>query len=183
MENEVAGWFSNLDRVADIAMGAIYFYAILVLVTRLAGKRSTSQLNNFDWIINVAVGSLAASGILIPSISRFDATVAIAALAAAQWLVTWVVARNAWALRIVRSHPRLLTDKGEYLEGAMLKERITREEIRAKLREAGLFDPVDANWVILESDGTFSVMPQDDRSVTEVPLMDGVASLQASPRA
>jgi len=183
MEIEIVGWFSSWNRVADIAIGGIYFYVILVLVTRLAGKRSTSQLNNFDWIINVAVGSLAASGILIPTISRFDATIAIAALAAAQWLVTWVVARHEWAMRLVRSGPRVLTDRGEYLETAMLKERVTREEIRSKLREAGLFDPEDANWVILESDGTFSVIPREDRSVTEVPLMDGVASAQSLRRA
>ena len=62
---EIAGWYSNSDKMINIAIGAIFFYFLIVILVRILGKRTTSQMNNFDWIINIAVGSLAASGILL----------------------------------------------------------------------------------------------------------------------
>jgi uncharacterized membrane protein YcaP (DUF421 family) len=55
--------WSSIERVADILLLATVFYFLIVVMVRVSGKRTTGELNNFDWIITVAVGSLAASGI------------------------------------------------------------------------------------------------------------------------
>jgi len=38
--------------------------------------------------------------------------------------------------------------------------RVSEEEIRSAIRSAGLASPEDADEVVLESDGTFSVIPK-----------------------
>lgn len=134
----------------------------------------TSQLNNFDWIINVAIGSLVASGILVKEISIIDASVAILGLAACQWLVTWAVIRFPPLEKMVKARPRLLTHKGEFLEEPMTKERISKSEVRAKLREQGFASLENANWVILESDGNMTVIPNKELNWSDAPIMDNV---------
>ena len=52
------GW-KDLVRIV-LAAPAIYFTIIVFI--RLAGKRSTSQMNNFDWVVTVALGSIAGAG-------------------------------------------------------------------------------------------------------------------------
>jgi uncharacterized membrane protein YcaP (DUF421 family) len=43
----------------------------------------------------------------------------------------------------------------------MRREHITEDEVMAALREHGVCDPLDARLVVLEVDGTLSVVPRD----------------------
>ena len=153
-------WFSNWDHLGQIALMSLFFYGFIILMTRLSGKRTTGQMNNFDWVITVAVGSLAASGILLEDVAVADAVAAILVLGASQYLLTFVVVRSDTVAHIVKAQPTLLTHRGEYLEDAMRRTRVSRAEIDAALREKGLLQCKDANWVVLETDGTFSVIDQ-----------------------
>lgn len=90
MPEEVNVW-SGWTRLAEVSANAFLFYVLIVVMVRVVGKRTTSELNNFDWIINVAVGSLAASGILLRNVATLDAVAAIVVLAACQFLTTWAV--------------------------------------------------------------------------------------------
>ena len=64
--------------MGEIAANALLFYILIIVMVRIVGKRTTSEFNNFDWIINVAVGSLAASGVLLRNVATLDAITAIA---------------------------------------------------------------------------------------------------------
>ena len=178
MGEEIIGWFESPERMGDVAIGSVVFFVFVVALVRIAGKRTTAQMNNFDWIITVAIGSLASSGILLRNVSISDGMVAIAILAMCQWVTTWAVMRFEWFAKIVKAKPRLLTNRGEWLDEAMRKERVSKEEIYAKLRGEGYVRPEDANWVILETDGQLSVIPDRDIELSNVELMSTVGGCE-----
>ena len=146
----------------EISANALLFYILIIVMVRIVGKRTTSEFNNFDWIINVAVGSLAASGILLRNVASIDAIAAIVVLAACQFVTTKLVMRSDVVGDVVKAEPTLLTHKGEYLRDAMARTRISEEEIKTALRAAGITANCDANWVVLETNGTMSVIPRQD---------------------
>jgi uncharacterized membrane protein YcaP (DUF421 family) len=172
----ITNWAAGWDRVISIAVSSVVFYLIVVLLVRLMGKRVTAQMNSFDWIITVAVGSLVASGILLEDVAITDATTAIAALALCQWVMTWMAMKSAKFSNFVKPVPRLLVHKGEYLESAMHAERITKSEVNVALRKKGFTDVRDANWVILETNGEMTVVPRQSTKFREAGLMDEVYS-------
>ena len=131
-------------------------------MVRLVGKRTTSEFNNFDWIVNVAVGSLAASGVLLKNVASLDAITAIVVIACCQVVTTKLVLKSDLASKIVKAEPTLLTHKGTYLREAMKRTRVSEEEIRTALRNAGVTKNAEANWVVLETNGTLSVIPRTD---------------------
>ena len=114
----------------EISANALLFYILIIVMVRVVGKRTTSEFNNFDWIINVAVGSLAASGILLRNVASIDAIAAIVVLAACQFVTTKLVLRSENVADIVKAEPTLLTHKGEYLRDAIARTRISEEEIK-----------------------------------------------------
>ena len=146
----------------EISANALLFYILIIVMVRVFGKRTTGEFNNFDCIINVAVGSLAASGILLRNVASIDAIAAIVVLAACQFVTTKLVLRNEDVADIVKAEPSLLTHKGEYLRDAMARTRISEEEIKMALRAAGIGAVADANWVVLETNGTMSVIPRQN---------------------
>lgn len=166
--------WSSVERVADIVLSAAVFYLLIVAMVRISGKRTSGELNNFDWIITVAVGSLAASGILLKDISTLDAAAAILALAFLQYFTTRWVQKSDFASRVFKAEPTWLTHRGEFLEDAMARTRISREEILGALRANGCLNLDDANWVVLETNGQLNVIPKSDRAFDEVETVSNV---------
>lgn len=161
MPDTINVW-SSWIRLAEISVNAVLFYILIIVMVRIVGKRTTSQLNNFDWIINVAVGSLAASGILLRNVASVDAMIAIAVLAACQYGTTHLVQRSKLVASAVKAEPTLLTHKGKFLRDAMERTRISEEEIKTALRRNGLTENAGANWVVLEPNVELSVIPRQD---------------------
>ena len=65
-------FFDNIDKLGRIVLTAVTVYVLIVIITKVSGKRSTSQLNNFDWIVTVMIGSLGASTILLKDIPLIE---------------------------------------------------------------------------------------------------------------
>lgn len=59
----------------------------------------------------------------------------------------------------MKSEPTLLVRDGTCLEEAMRRQRVTRDEIEAALREHGMVDLAAVRYVVLETDGTLTVVP------------------------
>lgn len=59
---------------------------------------------------------------------------------------------------MVKSEPTLLVRNGVCLDDAMQSQRITREEIDAAVRQYGLVTVEEAACVMLETDGSLSVV-------------------------
>lgn len=169
---EAFNLWSSWPRVVEIALNAILFYVFIVALVRIVGKRTTSELNNFDWIINVAAGSLAASGIMLDDVATIDALVAISGLAVCQYLATWWVRQTDLGSAVIKAQPTLLTHKGEYLWDAMEQVRVSEEEVRAALRKAGAIENSAANWVILETNGELAVIPRQEGDLDAEALKD-----------
>ncbi|MEE4538726.1 MAG: YetF domain-containing protein [Erythrobacter sp.] len=180
--NEVPNVFSSVNRIAEVSISAVLFFVFIVVLVRVLGKRTTAQLNNFDWIINITVGSLAASGILLKDVATLDALAAIIVLATCQYLTTIWVRKTDLGSKVVKANPTLLTHNGEFLRDAMDRVRVSEEEISAALREAGVARKGHANWVVLETDGTLSVIPKMDIDIDEADALVGVERPQTVGR-
>lgn len=159
--------FDGWTGIIKICIAAPVMYMFVVAAIRVVGKRSTSQMNNFDWIVTVAIGSLTASGIILDSVTVSEAFVAIALLLGAQYLLTKGFFASGRLTRLAKANPTLLVHDGQFIHKAMKKERIMDSEVMAALRENGLISVKEAKWVILETDATFSVIPKGDRDFSK----------------
>ena len=70
-------FFDNINKLGRIVLTTVVVYVLIILFTKVSGKRSTSQLNNFDWIVTVMIGSLSASTILLKDIPLIEGMSAI----------------------------------------------------------------------------------------------------------
>ena len=159
--DQTGDWFSNWDRVGAIVIASVFFYVAIIAFVRVLGKRTTGQMNNFDWLVTIIVGSLASSGILLDSVAIVDALVAILALGGLQWLVTFLVLRSERFASVIKAEPTLLVHKGRFLRDAMRSARIAEEEVYGALRSAGYLELDQANWIILETNGQLTVVGRD----------------------
>jgi len=149
------GW----QDIARIIILALLTYPALIFMLRISGKRTLSKFNAFDFVITIAFGSTIAAILLNSNVSYAEGLTALAMLILLQFIVTWLSVRSPAFQRLVKSEPVLLFHDGQYMKDVMRRERITRAEILAALRENQQSEHT-AHAVILETDGTFSVLPE-----------------------
>ena len=147
--------WASLGRTVLVGMLA---YICLVLFLRLSGKRTLSKLNAFDLVVTVALGSTFATVLLSKDVSLADGAAAFALLIFMQFAVTWSSTRARWVRRVVTGEPTLLFYEGKFLSANMRRTRMTPEEVKASVRAAGLGALGEVAAVVLETDGTLSVI-------------------------
>lgn len=173
------------DLVRIIAVGAPAYLALLVLL-RISGKRTLSKLNAFDLVITVAMGSTLATILLSRDVSLSEGVAAFGLLILLQFLITWTSVRSPAIRRIVKSEPKLLFYRNRFLADALMSERVTRSEILAAARAQGIPDLESVGAVVLETDGSLTVVAAEDGQGTSTlqgveSLPDGVIEPRESP--
>ncbi len=145
----------DLGRV--LLVGTLSYIALIIFL-RLSGKRTLSKWNAFDFVVTISLGSTLATLFLSKDVSFVEGCTAFALLIGLQFVITWLSVRWQWLRRLVKSEPTLLLDRGSFVEAALRRERVTESEVRAAVRSAGLADVADVFAVVLETDGSFSVL-------------------------
>lgn len=148
----------NPAAVLRTVVVGIPAYLALVAILRLSGKRTLSQMNAFDFIVTVALGSTLATILLSPETSLVQGVAALLVLVGLQYAITWTSFRWKSVARLAKSEPAALVYRGQLLRDAMRRERVLETEIEAAVRESGLGRVADADLVVLETDGTLSVL-------------------------
>jgi len=148
-------------ELASAALAALAIYLIVIAATRLAGLRSFATMSSFDFAMTVAIGSLIASA-ASGQVALAGSATGITVLYLAQALVA-VLRRQGLLGGLVDNSPLLLMEDGRVLEDNLVSARMTRGDLRAKLREANVLEPEQVHAVVFETTGDVSVLHGGER--------------------
>lgn len=160
-------WFDTWSDVLRVSLVGPASYAALVLILHTSGKRTLAKLNAFDLIVTVALGSTLATILLSTDVSWAEGVVALGVLALLQLLVATLTSRLPVARGVLTVGPTLVLQDGQMLHDALRSQRLTEAEVRQAIRGTGIGDVAAVAAVVLESDGSLSVISADqagDRS-------------------
>jgi uncharacterized membrane protein YcaP (DUF421 family) len=155
----VEDWFfdSWRDLMRVIVVGTLT-YAALVAFLRVSGKRTLSKMNAFDLVVTVALGSTLATVLLSSDVALAEGLVAFLLLILLQFAITWLSVRSKKVEALVKSEPTLLFYQGKFLTQALRIERLVEDEVLAAIRLQGSGDLQQVAAVVLETDGSISVI-------------------------
>ena len=178
-------FFHSWGGLGRVLLVGICAYAAVVLMLRVSGKRTLSKMNAFDFVVTIALGSTLASLLLSKDVPLAEGLLALGLLISLQWGVAWLAVRSSGWRKLIKSEPRLLALRGELNEGALRAERITPDEVDAALRKSGIASLSEVEAVILETDGTVSVIGSAFEKQTASALhgVDGFPPGSGSPTA
>ena len=152
-------FFDDLSGLIRVAVLGITAYVAIVLLLRITGKRTLSKMNAFDFVVTIALGSMLATILLSKDVPLLEGVFALFILMALQNAVTWMSVRSSRFRSWVKAEPQTLLRDGQFVEDAMRRERVTRDEIMAATRKAGHAEPARMRLITLETDGSISVVP------------------------
>lgn len=143
------------ELLVQIAKAATYYAALIVLM-RIAGKRLAGQTTTFDLIVLITLGVVLQSTALQKGMS--NAIVFVVTVFTLHRLVALLCARSSMIRHLIRGKPRVLIRNGEILEQALLDEGISRAELLAGLRKLGYEGAETVKLATLEETGHISAV-------------------------
>jgi uncharacterized membrane protein YcaP (DUF421 family) len=167
-------FLNNPSDLVRVVVVGILAYLALILILRISGKRTLAKMNAFDLIVTVAIGSVLATTLTSSDVALLNGIVALTVLIGMQFLIAWLSVRSSTISGWVKSEPKLLFHQGEFLKQALLYERVTEEEVRSAVRAQGLASMESVEAVVLETDGSFSVLRKTGQSASALYGVSGM---------
>lgn len=166
--------FSGWDSLFRTLVVGVLAYIALIVFLRISGKRTLSKMNAFDLVVTVALGSTLATVLLAKDVALAEGVLSFALLISLQFAVSWSSVRVSWVRRLATGEPLMLLYCGEFLSTALRQARVTEDEVRAAVRSAGIDSLDKVHAVVLETDGSFSVVqPDADGNATSLVDVNG----------
>jgi uncharacterized membrane protein YcaP (DUF421 family) len=151
----------GLARQAGLAL---VYYASLVLLMRLAGKRLAGQTTTFDLLVLITLGVVLESTVLQKGTA--NAIVFVVTVILAHRALALATARSRRLRLLVRGSPRPLVRDGNVSHAALEEEGLSYEDLLAGLRKLGHSTPDAVKLAILEETGHISAIAREPDRMT-----------------
>lgn len=145
----------------DAVIRGLVVYLFLMLIFKIAGKRSLSQITIFDFVMLLIISETTQQALLTDDFSVTNAFILITTLMGADMIMSYVQSKFHKIDKFVDGLPTILMDNGKLLNEAMNKSRVEEKDILEAARKIhGLERMEQINYAILEKDGTISIIPK-----------------------
>jgi uncharacterized membrane protein YcaP (DUF421 family) len=149
----------------------IISFSVLLLMTRIMGKKQVSQLTYFNYITGITIGAVAASITIDRSIDMSDGFVSIVCWSLLTVLVSYINLKSPKARVLLDGQPTIVIKNGEILEKTLAGLRLNMDDLSMLLREKNIFSTQEVDYAVLEPDGQLSVLKKvDQQNVTKKDL-------------
>ena len=153
----------NWLDIGRIILIGVLAYVVLVVMLRVAGKRTLTQLNAFDLVVTVSIGSILATILMDKNVSLFEGIAGFFVLIILQWLLSKGSKKSEAVSNLVKGEAALLYYDGDFLDEVMEKNRIEKEEVIQAARMKGNISMEQVQAVVLEPNGKFSIMERSQK--------------------
>lgn len=142
---------------------SIALYILVLVVMRLMGKREIGQLQPFELAIAIMIADLASVPMSASGIPISNGIVPILGLLLMHLLISIVNMKSIKLRAIICGQPRILIYRGKIDEDALIKERITINELQERLRDKDIVNIGDVEYAILETSGLMTVIQKPNK--------------------
>lgn len=146
----------------DSVLRAAAVYLILLVIMRVAGKRTLAQVTVFDFILLLIIGEATQQALLAEDFSIINAAIVIGTLVLLDIALSLLKLRSKTLDRIIDDTPVVIVDRGKLLHDRMTRARIDEQEILIAARELHGLERLDQiKYAVLERSGGISIVPAD----------------------
>ncbi|MGF1676824.1 MAG: DUF421 domain-containing protein [Rivularia sp. (in: cyanobacteria)] len=156
--DDVVFFYGGIEPLIRIVVVGSLAYFSLIILLRISGKRTLAQLNAFDFIITIAIGSTLGRLITAKGVSLAESVTAFLTLICLQYLVSWLTVRSSAFDNLVTANPSLLYFRGQFLPKVMQQQRVTKAQLLAVVRENRIGSLQEVEAIVMESAGTIAVI-------------------------
>lgn len=152
----------------NICFRTILILIILFFITKMMGKKQISELNFFDYVVGITIGSIAADISLDIEKNMIAGIAALFIYGFISYIISFVSIKSILARRFFIGVPTVLVEKGKIIESGLKKSKIDVNDLLMVARENGYFNLDEIDYALMEVNGNISFLPKEkEKPVTK----------------
>ena len=145
----------------DAVIRAFVVYAFLLIVFRLAGKRTLAQTSSFELVLLLIISETVQQAMVDDDHSMTNGLLLSLTLISITIALSWLKQRYPKFDRLLEEEPLIILENGKPYKERMDKVRVNEAEILAAARRLqGLTRLEEIKYAILESNGEITIVPK-----------------------
>lgn len=156
----------------NVLFRSIITYFVLLLFTRIMGKKQLSQLTYFDYIVGITIGSIAAAASVDRHIDVFQSCFSIIVWSLLTVLISIATLKSIKLRLWIDSEPLVIINKGKVIYKNMKRAKYNIGDLLMQLRNKDIFYITDVEMAILEPDGKLSVLKKAEKTSVTIEDMN-----------
>lgn len=146
---------------AVLRAAAIYFF--LLILFRLAGRRTFAEMTSFDFVLLLVIGEATQQALLGDDFSVINAFIVIVALIAIDILFSLAQSTIPGLSKFINGEPMIVVEHGKPLLQRLKRARVSVDDVLGAARETrGLEHIGQIKFAVLEPNGAISIIPEDE---------------------
>lgn len=135
---------------------AVVSYFFMLIITKLMGQRSISQLNLLDFAIAVIIGNIIAHPLSDEGLGLKGAMITMGSLVILYVSSVFIVLKSKYIRKFVLPNPMPLIKNGQFVYKNLAKARISVDYILSEARKENIDDLKKLSLALWEPNGTIS---------------------------
>lgn len=148
----------------SIVYRTILMVVVLFVLIKMMGKKQVSQLNFFDYIIGITIGSIVADIALDIEKDILSGVLCLVIFGVMSFLISYASIKSIKLRRFFEGVPTILIENNKIIEGGLKKSKLDINELLAEARSQGYFKLEEIEYAIMETNGAISFMPVSSSS-------------------
>ncbi|MFT4412423.1 DUF421 domain-containing protein [Fredinandcohnia humi] len=130
----------------------------LLIITKILGKTQITQITAFDFVSALVLGELVGNAAFDDKIGIFQIIFSILVWGILIYLIELVTQKVRVTRALLEGKPTIVIHKGKIIREHLRKNKLDINQLQHLLRSKGIFSIREAEYAILETDGSISVL-------------------------
>jgi uncharacterized membrane protein YcaP (DUF421 family) len=146
----------------DSVLRAAAMYVALMVLFKIAGRRSLAELTTFDFVLLMMIGEATQQALLGDDFSVTNSILVIVTLIAIDVGLSLFKQRSVWVARLIDGEPTIIVENGKLLRQRLRHARLVEADVMEAARSSqGIEKLEEIKFAIIERNGKISVIRRD----------------------
>ncbi|MBK6087637.1 DUF421 domain-containing protein [Ruminococcus difficilis] len=146
-------------EVLQVVLASLFSAVILFLIAKVIGHKQVAQLEFFDYITGITIGSIAAELATTLDKPWWKPTISMLVFGLITVALSIITRRFARSRKFINGTPTIIMDDGKLYRENMKKAKLELSEFLLLCRQEGYFNLNDIQAAVFEYNGKLSILP------------------------
>ena len=146
-------------EVLQVVLASSFSAVVLFLIAKVIGHKQVAQLEFFDYITGITIGSIAAELATTLDKPWWKPTISMLVFGSITVALSIVTRRFARTRKFINGTPTIIMNDGKLYRENMKKAKLELSEFLLLCRQEGYFNLGDIQTAVIEYNGKLSILP------------------------
>lgn len=150
-------------EIIKVVIASLFSAAVMFVIAKIIGHKQISQLDFFDYVTGITLGSIAAELATTLETPWWKPLVSMLVFGFVTYMLSYITMKFPKTRKYITGSPTIIINSGKIYRKNMRKAKLELSELMLMCRQEGYFNLSDISTAIFECNGKLTVLPKSEK--------------------